>query len=153
MVDRRRILRRYLFGRFWHALLSSFPADTVLFLSGHSVDDGAIMIGGLADDSAPLGVRFGWGEAVNTPGEYASLLRIFCFWNVVLYFSRWDWQAVNHTIIDRLSKNLMLGLVGCHWLACGWCFVARLAAQSGVPLRQSLHPPHWQPPRVSPDLT
>ena len=72
VVDRARILKRYLRGRFWFGLAAAIPLDLIAFAMGMGGDAiGGSMVGGYEDPSSPLGVTYGWGEAVPGWGEFA----------------------------------------------------------------------------------
>lgn len=140
VVDRAHILRRYVGSvRFWSSLTSALPLDLLLLalVDGGGGHERALLVY-VAGNGTLGSVDAGWGGGVydwsdQQPGLpiYLGLLRVASLVNVWLYFERWDWQAVDHTVVDRLAKNVLIGIVLLHWLACGWVLVARSSRQAG----------------------
>lgn len=123
ITDRTRIARRYLRFRFWLALGAAFPLDLFLLLGAPPTPTGC----GSGSVLPP---------ALLTPASaaaYAGLLRLCTVSQVELYFRKWEWSGVDHSIFDRLLKHVIVAAVGSHWLACGWIYIAHLNECNGLP--------------------
>lgn len=146
VVDRGRIARHHLTGRFWHALLAAAPLDVLLVVATGvewasdvetsnstaarlTLMSNAGVAGGVSGSTAsPLPASM-----LTEPSDaaYCGLLRLASVANLMLYFRQWELNAINHTILDRILKNVFLGSICAHWITCSFVYIARQAEVAG----------------------
>lgn len=92
------------------------------FLLGEGWSGGGALLGDALPQnrSDPMTLNELPSSMLVTPNAsaYVGMLRLCCGVSLVLYFTKWEWSAtIEHTIIDRIVKNVLAGAIGAHWLA------------------------------------
>lgn len=136
VVDRARIFERHVRSRLWLGLLAALPLDLLLL----GVQPGGLVWAsgdgdeaGSGDTAASaLGALHG-ALAEPSGAAYAGLARLACLPLLIHVFAAAEWSSVENSIADRVLRNLLVGAMGAHWLACGFVYIATRAELAGKP--------------------